>query len=115
MRILVCGSREWTNKHKIRKELSIYSKEDVLIHGGCRGADSIAGEIGKELGLNVVVYYADWKTYGKKAGPLRNQKMLDKGEPDIIYAFHEDIDTSRGTKDMVNRAKKANINIKIIN
>tara|TARA_B100000949_G_C14020656_1_gene341131 strand:+ start:298 stop:645 length:348 start_codon:yes stop_codon:yes gene_type:complete len=114
MKILVCGSREWTDKNKIKKELSKYSKEDVLIHGGCRGADKLAGEVGKELGMKIEVYYADWKTHGKKAGPLRNQQMLDEGKPDKVYAFHEDIDSSKGTKDMVNRAKKEKLEIKIV-
>ena len=47
----------------------------------------------------------DWKKYGKKAGPLRNQQMLEEGKPDLVVAFPG----GNGTADMVRRAKKANI------
>jgi len=35
--------------------------------------------------------------------------MLDQGRPDIVLAFHTNINQSKGTKDMVERAKKAGI------
>lgn len=117
MRLLICGSRDWTNKQLIKKELIELletTKIEVIIHGGCRGADLLAGEVAKELNIPVEEYLADWKKHGKSAGPKRNQQMLDEGKPTFVLAFHDDIDESKGTKDMVLRAKKAGIKFKVV-
>ena len=103
--VLVCGDRNWTNKDKIR-EVIIKHTPSLIIHGGCRGADTLAGEVAKELGIPVKVFPAEWDKYGKAAGPIRNQKMLDEGKPDLVIAFHNNIENSRGTKDMLYRAAK---------
>jgi hypothetical protein len=115
MRILVCGDRNWTNAEAIRFHLQKYEpSETTVIHGDCRGADRLAGAIARELGMEVESYPADWKKYGKAAGPIRNQQMLDDGKPDYVLAFHENIVASRGTRDMVERAKKAGVHGKVI-
>ena len=112
-RILICGSRDWTSHNTIKSVLSNYSKEIIVITGGCRGADTIAENVAKNLGMTVQVFNADWKKYGRAAGPIRNQKMLEE-KPDLVIAFHENLDNSKGTKDMVNRARKAGIEIMIV-
>ena len=52
-------------------------------------------------------YPADWKKYGKSAGPLRNQRMIDEGKPDLVVAFPGGV----GTADMISRAKAYNISV----
>ena len=51
---------------------------------------------------------ADWKANPRAAGPIRNRQML-AAKPDMVVAFHKDLATSRGTKDMVTIARKAGI------
>ena len=115
-RILVCGTREWSNFDKIKTILKNYTPDSTLIiHGGCKGADSIAGYLANQLGFEVLIYKADWAKYGKAAGPKRNQQMLDEGKPTKVIAFHPDIENSKGTKDMITRTKKVNLPIEIIN
>lgn len=114
MRILVCGDRNWTNKDLINKTLCSYWLQNhtnplTIIHGGASGADSIAGEIAREQSQNELKFPADWERYGRAAGPIRNQQMLDESQPDVVLAFHNDIENSKGTKDMVNRAMSAGI------
>ena len=87
---------------------------EVIIHGGCRGADLLAADVAKELSIPTEEYPADWNTHGRSAGPKRNQQMLDKGKPTFVLAFHDDIDESKGTKDMVLRAKKAHLPFKVV-
>ena len=82
-----------------------------MIHGGCSGADKISGDIGIKLGLKVIVFPAQWKKHGKRAGSLRNTQMLDKGRPDLVLAFHSDIEHSKGTKNMISQAKERNIQV----
>ena len=114
-RILICGSREWNDFNTIKKYLQTLPKDTVIIHGGCRGTDSIAGYLAKQMGMEVQVYKADWNKQGKGAGPQRNQRMIDEGKPDLVVAFHDDIDNSKGTLDMVTRAKKSGLEVLLIN
>jgi hypothetical protein len=39
--------------------------------------------------------------------------MLDEGKPDLVLAFHENIDESKGTRDMVHRARGAGVKVVI--
>ena len=55
---------------------------------------------------------AEWDTFGKAAGPIRNGWML-KMEPDLVLAFHNDIRQSKGTANMVSIARKKGIEVKI--
>ena len=113
-RILICGSRDWSNIDIIKCRLDKFDSNSTVIHGDCRGADKIAGGLAKSMGMKIEVYVADWKIYGKSAGPSRNQKMLDDGKPTIVIAFHNDIDNSKGTADMIARAKKLGIPTEIL-
>lgn len=118
MRILITGDRNWTDKEFINKVLRELWYEDeyddlVIIHGCAKGADSIAGEIGKQNSQNVVEFPADWDKYGKAAGPTRNQQMLDEGKPELVLAFHDNIELSKGTKHMVKISQKAGIETRV--
>lgn len=114
MRVLVCGSRDWFDKDKIKQELENLEKVTMLIHGACRGVDILAAQVAKELNIEIKEFPANWKLYGLSAGPKRNQQMLDEGKPDYVLAFHDDIKSSKGTKDMISRVIKSGINYKII-
>lgn len=112
MKVLVCGSRYWTDESSIRRELEKLPIDTEIVHGGARGADSIAGKIAKELGLKVTVFPAQWDLHGKSAGYIRNQQMLDY-DPDLVLAFAKDLTVSRGTGDMVRRSRQAKVNTKV--
>lgn len=115
MRVLIFGSRHWTNYNRIKeviKDLKDIYDDITIIEGGCKGADILARKAAIELGVKYIEYPADW-SLGKKAGPLRNQKMIDEGKPDIAYSFHNDIENSKGSKDMLNRLIKHNIPCRI--
>jgi hypothetical protein len=116
MKVLVCGSREWADKQTVRTGLTLLrlSGFDTLIHGACRGADTIAGELGKELGFEVISVPANWKEFGRSAGMIRNREMLDM-HPDLVLAYHLDIENSRGTKDCIAEAKKRCISTMLVN
>jgi hypothetical protein len=113
MRVLVCGDRNWIDECTIERELENFvPSSTTVIHGAARGADSIGGKIAKELGMAVEEYPALWDTHGKAAGPIRNRQMLDS-KPDLVLAFHDNLEESRGTKHMVEIAKKAGIETKL--
>jgi hypothetical protein len=110
MRVLICGGRDFDNQGAMEQAISELSPGTVVIHGGARGADRLAGECAKAAGLVVSAYPADWKTHGRAAGPIRNQRMLDLGKPDLVVAFPG----GRGTADMVRRAKSAGVKVREI-
>lgn len=110
--VLVCGDREWTDITPISREL-LRVRPDLIVHGGARGVDTLAGTAARIMEVPVVVYPAQWELFGKRAGPLRNQKMLDEAMPTLVLAFHKNINASKGTKDMVRRAEKAGIPFQI--
>lgn len=108
--VLVCGGRDFTDAVTLGSWLGgIHKKQRIalLIHGGARGADFMAGEFAKWAGIPVKEYPADWDAHGRAAGPIRNQRMLDEGKPDLVVAF----DGGRGTADMIDRAEKAGVRV----
>jgi hypothetical protein len=114
MRVLVCGDRNWNEYGVIKERLSHLPLGSVVIHGGCRGADVLAGVAALALGFPVLSYPANWETYGKSAGPIRNQMMLDDGEPDLVIAFHHDLINSSGTWNMVKISRQAGVPVEIV-
>jgi len=114
MRILVCGSREFTNYELLYSVMEAVRtfyplQEIVIIHGAARGADMLADKAGRALGYDVVSFPANWAQHGKRAGIIRNQQMLDEGDPDLVIAFTPTAEYTPGTGDMVRRAQKAGI------
>lgn len=114
MRVLVTGDRNWTDHEIIRNILYGYTplvsiEPVVVIHGAARGADSIAGEYAAMIGFEVEEYPADWGTHHRAAGPIRNRQMLKEGKPDVVLAFHDDLASSKGTKDMVDASLAAGV------
>lgn len=113
MLVLVCGDRNWNNRPAIVRELEkLNPREDSILHGGASGADALADEVGRSLGFSVKVLYAQWHTYGRAAGPIRNQAMLDLN-PSLVLAFHPNLPVSKGTGDMVRRARGKGVEVRV--
>jgi len=124
MRLLVCGDRNWIDHYLLFAVLDRFHAKhhiDVLIEGCARGGDWMAGyhAPGKPLGfqggwayLNGIEglhFPADWETYPKAAGPIRNRQMLNEGKPDYVIGFHYKPWESKGTKDMMQIARAAGV------
>ena len=81
--ILVTGSRKYSGDLApycdLLGQLAYQLFGDVpitMIHGGANGADDIAGQEGTKRGWTVVSHPADWDTYRKRAGPIRNGTLV---------------------------------------
>lgn len=110
MRVLVCGGRDFDDAVTLGAWLGGIHKQDgisLLIQGGAKGADFMAARFAEWAGIPVRTFPADWKTWGRAAGPIRNQQMLDEGRPDLVLAFPG----GKGTADMVGRAKAAGVRV----
>jgi len=118
MNILVTGTR---NPLVAKTVLIIMSAIDanvpmsrghLLIHGDANGVDAFVAQQAEDWGWDICAHAADWTAYGKAAGPMRNQAMLNHHRDiDLVLAFPAP--DSRGTWDMVERAVKARIPVRI--
>jgi hypothetical protein len=131
VRVLVCGSRDWTDGEAIRRELAKLPAGSVILHGdhgydakgrplwglpdelAVRGADKLAGQVARKLGFQVVVFTPEWDRYGSRAGPLRNTEMLEE-RPELVLAFHPDLESSRDTADTVRKARNRGMDVRVI-
>lgn len=103
MKVLVCGGRDFSDKEFTDRELDRLHAEHhftLLIHGDANGADTLAGSWASIRGVPCTPVPANWKKYGRGAGPKRNQQMLAMN-PDLVIAFPG----GRGTAHMVGIAK----------
>lgn len=103
-RVLVCGGRDFNDARLLNAVLDAAHEANpivVLIHGAARGADALAADWAKQRGILATAYPADWAHEGRKAGPLRNQRMLNSGKPHLVIAFPG----GKGTADMISRAE----------
>jgi hypothetical protein len=117
MKVLVFGSRYWVDQVPIHNRLKHLPPDTIIVHGGCRGADNIAGFVADLLGFEVRSYpvsQLEWDITGPSAGHARNQHMLDEEHPapdstyiDLALCFHVREDLGRGSRDMMSRVKKA--------
>jgi hypothetical protein len=111
-RIIVTGSRHWSNQEWVEEVLSSFidEGEDVtIVHGDCpSGADRFASIWCDVYDIKQERHPADWATYGRSAGPRRNQHMVALGA-DLVLAFP--VLGSRGSWDCMRRAEKAGIKV----
>jgi len=123
-KVLICGARDWDDMKKIETEIknlkracsggrNVQSLELIIIEGGAPGADTMARLAAHKLDVHVAEVKALWGTRHRGAGPQRNTVMLML-EPDEVVAFHHDISKSKGTKNMVNQAKREKIETRVI-
>ena len=123
-RILISGSRDWDDQAFIENAIYaaiglLHPREDniwdstiefdsiVLVHGDCpTGADATADAVAEDIGLSVERHPADWNRYGKRAGYLRNQEMVDAGA-DIVLVFNKN--SSRGASMTARLAREAGL------
>ena len=102
--VLVCGGRGYRDYKGVCEVLD-GMKIDCLVHGGATGADLLAGEWAAGKGKPFIVVPANWKAYGKNAGPVRNAWMLKYINVTRVVAFPG----GRGTAHMVKMAREAGI------
>ena len=115
IRLIVAGCRNFKNAELIFKTLlTIFEKVDYnnieIVSGGCVGVDTIAIEFAKAYDISYKIFEANWKEFGKAAGPIRNGQMAKYGTH--LLAFWDL--KSKGTKNMILNAKQNNLHIKVV-
>lgn len=122
VRILITGSRclnDYDLVHQaIADAVAELGPDAVVVHGNCKrrdgapGADQLADRAARVLGLKPEPHSARWRTEGRAAGPLRNQRMVDLGA-DLCLVFLVAGLANVGTKDCWRRAERAGIPVRV--
>jgi hypothetical protein len=109
--------KQYKHVHSVLNELTIkHSKEykaddnwlptDILIiTGDATGADNAAADFAVVHYCQSHIFNANWKEFGRRAGPIRNTAMIVEGKPDLVVAFPG----GKGTANMVKQAREAGI------
>ena len=111
MRVIIAGSRDVTAYNTllsaIEKAKEVGIIPTVVISGTARGVDQMGEEFANANSILVKRYVAEWDIHGKKAGYLRNEVMA--ANADALIALWDE--KSRGTKHMIDIAKRAGLKI----
>lgn len=106
MKILIAGGRDFSDKDFLYRYMDQFLDQATLVISGCaKGADKLGEKWANDRGIPVERFPAQWSRYGRKAGPLRNIEMLEKGKPDLVVVFKG----GTGSAHMASIAKKAGV------
>ena len=116
-RIIICGGRDFKDKTLFNSTLTNLLAEYpncTIVSGHASGADTFAEQFAEEYDIPIKIFKPDWSKYGKAAGPIRNKEMLEyaKEATPVVIAFWDG--KSKGTKNMVETARKTDALIHVI-
>jgi hypothetical protein len=109
MRVLVCGGRDYINQPHLFAWLDKFHAAftiNEIIEGGAKGADRLAWHWACKNDVLATEVPAEWRKFGRRAGTIRNQAMLDL-KPDAVIAFPG----GAGTAHMTSIARKAKVKV----
>jgi hypothetical protein len=117
--VIVTGDRNWHDRDAIGRQMGACLPGTLFIHGNAMGADNCCDEEASAMGYpRIRVPY--FSHLGRAGGVVRNEYMLQillglqaLGADIEVMAFHDNITESKGTKDMVKRAKKAGMKVRL--
>ena len=115
-RVIIAGGREFQDYGLVKDRVGYYLKNRlktdtvVIVSGHATGADALGEQYAKEHGLKCELHPADWSTYGKADGPIRNALMADVANALIAFWDGE----SRGTKNMIDTARAKGLKVAVV-
>ena len=116
-KVIIAGGRDFDDYNMLKTHCDkiLSNKRNngyriIIISGTARGADTLGEQYAKEKGYEVLRFPADWNTYGKRAGYIRNEEMSEHA--DACICFWDSI--SNGTRHMINIAKEKRLPLRIV-
>lgn len=111
-RVIIAGGRYFSDYELLKEKCDEFLQDEtgeeiVIISDHALGADSLDERYAQERGFKIETYPADWKKYGRAAGPIRNEQMANIAN--ALIAFWDG--KSKGTKNMINLAKKKGLQV----
>ena len=115
-KIIICGGRHFDNYVLLKETVdAAFKKYDLtpdsieIVSGHCEGADRLGEKYAEEQGIKCSIFPAEWRKYGRSAGPIRNSQMikyLADVEVPIVIGFVSS--KTKGTLDTLKKATKCN-------
>ncbi|RGO77079.1 SLOG family protein [Enterocloster bolteae] len=128
LRIIIAGGRDFDDFELLYKSVEKIQLDYVdryfdelsrvcIVSGNARGADKLGELYAKRMGLHIYICPAAWDLYGKSAGYRRNAEMAkfasEDGNIGVLIAFWDG--KSRGTKHMIDLAKRYGLKVHAVN
>ncbi len=114
-RVIIAGCRDYENYSEAKNFINLClsniknGNEIIILSVGCKGADKLGERYAEEIGYRIEVFPAEWEKYSKKAGLKRNEEMSMACDCAVIFWDGK----SKGTRSMINLARKHNKPIRI--
>lgn len=109
MKTIIAGSRTIEDYDIIKKNIELAIIKGItiteIVSGHARGVDLMGERYAQENGIKLTIFKAKWVKYGRSAGMIRNQEMVDYA--DAMIAIYDG--KSKGTKQAIKCAKKKGI------
>ena len=114
MKIIIAGGRNFTDYKKICQicDQLLQDQTNIEIVSGAyyKGADKLGEQYAKEHNYPIKQFPANWKQYGKAAGPKRNEQMANYAN--ALIAFWDG--NSKGTRNIIELAKSRSLKVKVL-
>ena len=113
MKLIIAGGRQFNDYDLLCTHVSkliVDTSKNEIVSGMADGADSLGVRYAEENNVSLIKMPADWNKHGKSAGYKRNEEMAKIADACICFWDGE----SRGTKHMIDLAKKYNLITKVI-
>ena len=113
-KVIIAGGRDFSNyellKTKLDKILSNINQPIQIVSGTANGADTLGERYAKERNYQIKQFPANWNTYGKRAGYLRNEQMAKYADACVCFWDYQ----SKGTKHMIELSKEYNLKLRVV-
>ena len=114
-KVIIAGGRDFSDYEFLKLTmdhlLSNITSEIGIVCGMAKGADLLGKRYANEKGYKVFCFPADWSSFGKSAGFVRNEEMAQNA--DALVAFWNG--KSRGTQHMIKTAERYKLKIRVKN
>ena len=114
-KVIIAGGRDFSDYEFLKLTmdhlLSNITSEIGIVCGMAKGADLLGKRYANEKGYKVFCFPADWSSFGKSAGFVRNEEMAQNA--DALVAFWNG--KSRGTQHMSKTAERYKLTIRVKN
>jgi len=113
MKLIIAGSRHLDEKFvcdiliSLRNEGGEILEATEIVSGTARGADGAGEKYASLYGIPVKRFPADWNTYGRAAGPIRNREMAEYADALLLIWDGK----SRGSANMKGEMERRSKNV----
>ena len=109
MKIAIIGSRKFKSLKMVSDYVKTLPRGTIVISGGARGVDSVAANMARFEGFQVIEIIPNWND-GHQAGYARNTLIAE--ECDRMVAFWDG--ESKGTKDSIEKCQALGKEVQVI-